>query len=44
MDLIAYFDGKKNLIRISKIIKQPLKKIEAELNLLIKNKILKIVK
>ena len=40
MDLIAYSDGKKNLIQISDIIKQPVKKIVAELNLLIKNKIL----
>jgi len=40
MDLIAYSDGKKNLIQISDIIKQPVKKIVAELKLLVKNKIL----
>ena len=43
MDLLAYADGGKNLIEISKIIKQPLKKIKQELNLLKKNKIIDII-
>ena len=40
MDLIAYSDGKKNLIQISNLINQPLKKIILELKLLVKNKVL----
>ena len=44
MDLIAYSDGKKNLIEISRIIKQPLNKIFSELKLLKKNKIISIAK
>ena len=40
MDLIAYSDGKKNLIQISHIIRQPIRKIISELKLLVKNKIL----
>ena len=40
MDLIAYSDGKKNLIQISQIIRQPINKIISELKLLVKNKIL----
>ena len=42
MDLIAYSDGKRNLIQISKIIKKPLKDIIKELKILIKNKIISI--
>ena len=44
MDLIAYSDGKKNLIEISRIIKQTLNKIFSELKLLKKNKIISIAK
>jgi len=40
MDLIAYSDGKRNLIQISKIIKRPINKIINELKILIKNKVL----
>ena len=40
MDLIAYSDGKRNLIEISKIIKRPINKIINELKILIRNKIL----
>lgn len=40
MDLIAYSDGKKNLIQISNLINHPLKKIILELKLLVKNKVL----
>ena len=42
MDLIAYSDGKRNLIQISKIIKKPIKDIIKELKILIKNKIISI--
>ena len=38
MDLIAYSDGKKNLVQISKIIKKPIKKILVELKILVKKK------
>ena len=40
MDLIAYSDGKRNLIEISKIIKKPINKIINELKILIRNQIL----
>lgn len=40
MDLIAYSDGKKNLVQISKIIKKPIKKILVELKILVKKKVL----
>lgn len=40
MDLIAYSDGKRNLIQISKIIKRPINKIINELKILIRNQIL----
>lgn len=44
MDLIAYSDGKKNLYEISKIIKQPLNKINSELKILKRKKIIRIEK
>jgi hypothetical protein len=44
MDLITYSDGKKNLLQISKIINQPIKKINKEIKILLKNKIIEIIK
>lgn len=41
-NLIAYSDGKKNLLQISKIINQPIKKILEEMKLLLRKGVLKI--
>ena len=41
-NLIAYSDGKKNLLQISKAINQPIKKILKEMKLLLKKGVLKI--
>ena len=40
-NLIAYSDGKKNLLQISKVINQPIKKILKEMKLLLKKGVLK---
>lgn len=42
-NLIAYSDGKKNLLQISKVINQPVNKIIRELKILVKNKVLKLL-
>jgi aminopeptidase-like protein len=42
MNVLAYSDGKKNLLQISKIINQPIKKILKEMKLLLRKGVLKI--